>query len=34
MPRSPNCPFILFVGTKRLVRHKEPEPYFGDKLVI
>ena len=23
MLRSPNCPFVLFVGTKKLVKRKE-----------
>ena len=27
MLRSPNCPFVLFVGTKKLVKRKEFEYY-------
>ena len=34
MLRSPNCPFVLFVGTKKLVKRKKFEEYISDKLVI
>ena len=34
MLRSPNCPFVLYVGTKKLVKRKEFEEYIRDKLVI
>lgn len=34
MLRSPNCPFVLFVGTKKLVKRKEFEEYISQKLVI
>ena len=34
MLRSPNCPFVLYVGTKKLVKRKEFEQYISDKLVI
>lgn len=34
MLRSPNCPFVLFVGTKKLVKRKEFEKYLNDQLVI
>ena len=34
MLRSPNCPFVLFVGTKKLVKRKEFEDYISRKLVI
>ena len=34
MLRSPNCPFVLFVGTKKLVKRKEFEEYISEKLVI
>lgn len=34
MLRSPNCPFILYVGTKKLVKQKEFEKYINDKFVI
>lgn len=32
--RSPNCPFVLFVGTKKLVKRKEFEQFISRKLVI
>ena len=34
MLRSPNCPFVLFVGTKKLVKRKEFEQFISEKLVI
>ena len=34
MLRSPNCPFVLFVGTKKPVKRKEFEDYIREKLVI
>ena len=34
MLRSPNCPFVLFVGTKKLVKRREFEEYIRNKLVI
>ena len=34
MLRSPNCTFVLFVGTKKLVKRKEFEAYISQKLVI
>ena len=34
MLRSPNCPFVLFVGTKKLVKRKEFEEYISTRLVI
>lgn len=34
MLRSPNCPFVLFVGTKKLVKRKEFEEYISENLVI
>ena len=32
--RSPNCSFVLFVGTKKLVKRREFEEYISRKLVI
>ena len=29
MLRLPNCPFVLYVGTKRLVKRKEFETYLS-----
>ena len=34
MLRSPNCPFVLFVGTKKLIKRKEFEQFISEKLVI
>ena len=34
MLRAPGCPFVLFVGTKKLVKRKEFEEYISQKLVI
>ena len=34
MRRSPNCPFVLFVGTKKLVKRRAFEEYISQKLVI
>ena len=34
MLRGPNCPFVLFVGTKKLVKRREFEEYISQKLVI
>ena len=32
--RQPNCPFVLFVGTKKLVKRKEFEQFISGKLMI
>ena len=32
--RSPNCPFVLFVGTKKLVKRREFEEYISEKVFI
>ena len=34
MLRSPNCPFVLFVGSKKLVKRKEFEQYISQAFVI
>jgi hypothetical protein len=34
MLRAPKCPFVLFVGTKKLVKRKEFEQFISEKLVI
>ena len=34
MLREPNCPFVLYVGTKRLVKRKEFEIFLSEKLAI
>lgn len=32
--RAPNCPFVLFVGNKKLVKRKEFTKYLREHLVI
>ena len=32
--RTPNCPFVLYVGTKKLVKRKEFEQFISQRLVI
>ena len=34
MLHSPNCPFVLFVGTKKLVKRRKFEEYIIRRLVI
>ena len=34
MLKTPNCPFVLFVGTKKLVKRKAFEDFIGGKLII
>lgn len=34
MLRTPNCPFVLFVGKKKLVKRKEFEEFISSKLTI
>lgn len=34
MLRSPNCPFVLFVGTKKLVKCWEFEQYISRTMAI
>lgn len=34
MLRQPNCPFALFVGTRKLVKRKEFEKFLSEQLVI
>lgn len=34
MLRSPNCSFVLFVGSKKLVKRKEFEDFLSGKLII
>ena len=34
MLRMPKCPFVLFVGSKKLVKRKAFEDYIGQKLII
>lgn len=32
--RAPNCPFVLFVGQKRLVKRKEFEDFISKSFII
>ncbi len=34
MLKKPNCPFVLYVGSKKLVKRKEFEEYIRKQLVI
>ena len=34
MLKATNCPFVLYVGTKKLVKRKEFEQYISSKLII
>lgn len=34
MLRMPNCPFVLYVGTKKLVKRREFEQFISHKLTI
>lgn len=32
--RSPRCPFVLFVGKKKLIKRKEFEKFISDNIEI
>ncbi len=32
--KTPNCPFVLYVGTKKLVKRHEFEQYISKSLII
>ncbi len=32
--RAPNCPFVLYVGTKKLVKRREFEQFISNNLSI
>jgi len=34
MLKQPHCPFVLYVGSKKLVKRKEFEAYISSKLII
>lgn len=34
MLKQPNCPFVLFVGTRKLVKRREFEEYIRHELII
>lgn len=34
MLKQPNCPFVLYVGTRKLVKRKEFEEFLSGKVAI
>ena len=34
MLRQPNCPFVLYVGTRKLVKRKAFEEYISSKVLL
>lgn len=34
MLRSPNCPFVLYVGTKKLVKRRAFESFISNRIAI
>ena len=34
MLKKPNCPFVLFVGTRKLVKRREFEEFIRENVVI
>lgn len=34
MLRMKNCPFVLYVGTKKLVKRREFEEYLSTRVII
>lgn len=34
MLRTPNCPYVLYVGTTKLVKRKESEEFLNQRLII
>lgn len=34
MLKSPNCPFVLYIGAKKLVKRRAFEDYISGKTVI
>ncbi len=34
MLKSPNCPFVLYVGNKKLVKRKEFEEYISKNIIL
>ena len=34
MLRAPNCPFVLYIGNKKLLKRKEFEAFISQKTVI
>lgn len=34
MARKPNCPFVLYVGRKKLIKRKEFEKYLSNAIEL
>lgn len=34
MLKQPNCPFVLYIGTRKLVKRKELEEYISGKVAL
>lgn len=34
MLRAPNCPFVLYIGTKKLIKRREFEEFISQRTVI
>ncbi len=34
MLKQPGCPFVLYIGTRKLVKQKEFQKYISEKTVI
>jgi len=34
MLRAPNCPLVLYVGTKKLVKRREFESFISNRIAI
>ncbi len=34
MLKVPNCPFVLYVGKKKLIKHREFEEYLSEQIEI
>lgn len=34
MLKQPNCPFVLYIGTRKLVKRREFEEYIHRELII
>lgn len=32
--KQPNCPFVLYVGSRKLVKRREFEEYIRNELII
>lgn len=32
--KAPNCPFVLFIGSKKLVKRKEFERFINEKTAL